>query len=277
LPTFSLVKRSDKKLKLDNLPTEFNGKLGVNKMLSESVLLEKEVGDIICKTKSDHRPLLKWIFMSLYELLFKGIFNKNFFHNLVLVREKDSSTNLYDISSDALKNGKITSHSLVSNRKDGLQIPISSISEIIHYNSPLYKLILKSNKVYCICIVDRNWTRKELFLLKDDKIISKIQEFATADNRNFLYHESNDLYLIYFLLNRFAGVLILALLTYGAMGLTYFATIDLIKNFSLPPIIIIGVTILIYYFLVIRIFAHLVYYVFPKTIFRTKTVSNNIS
>jgi len=226
-----------------------------------------EIGHVICKTRSNSRSLNNGFYISLYEFLFKGIFRTSFFQTLVLVKGKDHSMNLYKIAEDEPQNITI---------QRSLPLPFSKISEVIHYNSPLYKLILRSNKVYCICRCDYGQPRKELYLFEDDKVISKIRELAPFENQNFLFQQSNDFYLMYVLLMKLIGGLFIVYITFIAIGLIYFSITDLIKNFSINLLFLIGCVVLSYYFFVIKICFKLFYYVFPKVIFRTKTVSNRL-
>jgi hypothetical protein len=248
----------------------------IHKILSKTEVLEyrknkesrakQNIGEIILSTKSYTRILNSDYFISLYQLFFKWIFNKNCFETLFLIKEKDNSINLYSVISEENEEWVMMYTSLEYYYNHWFYLSLWNIYKIEHYDSFFYKLIFWSNKIYCIYSVSEFWEKKELYLLEDEQIILKIRELK--NNSDFWYYKSNDIYLIYFLFVKWILVLFLIVLTYLLLSWVYVCIIELSKNFSLFPIISILVLGMSYYFLVYKKIFISFFYLFPEDIFR---------
>lgn len=241
---------------------------------------EKKIGKVLITDIAETQELNKVLSGSIYQLLNNQIFDLSKLYQIALVKEKDDSINLYfnQLLRKKENPNYIDKETLFFAHKTGDYIPLSSITEIIHYTSPLMQFILKSKHVYCIC-TNAKLSNKGIYWFRSNKIINKIVDFKQKNDDNLLFYESNDKNLINILILKCFAAIIFALVFYFSALMMFQVYQYLYINsylITVPSFLFFGIGIPIYLYFFITIFNKFIWIVHPRVIFKTKTVSNSL-
>ncbi|GEM_PF-1986195 len=236
---------------------------------------QKKFGKILAKTKVSSRPLHPWIQSSLTELLL-GRFIKRApeEREIALVQEQDGGLNTYNFIMSEPEENRIPQ--LIPDRPS----PLSEMSEIIQYSSPLFRQLLRSKHAYCICRSGLNWSSKTLYIIENDQYILTLRDAIREKTKKDVLRQSSDLYLVWYFFKKLMIAFVLATLTYKAAffflaGLFAAVTTDRMDA-RIFSIVLIGCIGAIYYALGVKLLFPLLRIVFPIELFRARTVSNKI-
>lgn len=186
-----------------------NNRISVEKFTKEEIELYKErkeqkrlstVGNLIAKTKVAQIFTSHNFFQSLRSLIMEGLSKSDIESYLVLVKEKDGRVTFGDVIRDELDERRFEHAEAVAN-----------IEKIIHYNSPLFRKILRSDKVFSI--KKKEWKIADAYYVEDPNFIKELVKY----NRNIHIENSSDSLLFWFLVARLTLLFVILIATYYAI------------------------------------------------------------